>query len=329
MRAEHLSYLVCPQCQSRLRIQSAEYDSENDIEHGALQCTGCALVYPIIRHIPRFVPLENYSNSFSLEWNRHARTQYDSFTGTTVSEQRFFTETLWPRDLSGQTILEAGSGSGRFTEQAAKTGAMVVSLDLSQAVEANWASNGRQPNVLIAQADIYHMPVPERGFEKVFCFGVLQHTPDVKRTFLTLPRYLKSGGELVVDVYRRYDWAFQMLNTKYWVRPLTRRMKPERLYHLVRAYVGCMWPLARLINKLPYGRWINVALLIADYRGIYALPEEILKEWAILDSFDKLSPRYDQPQTLETMQAWFREAALVDIDIQPGFNGIVGRARKT
>jgi 2-polyprenyl-3-methyl-5-hydroxy-6-metoxy-1,4-benzoquinol methylase len=32
-------------------------------------------------------------------------------------------------DLTGQVVLELGSGSGRFTEQAARTGATVVSLD--------------------------------------------------------------------------------------------------------------------------------------------------------------------------------------------------------
>ena len=33
-------------------------------------------------------------------------------------------------------------------------------------------------------------------------------------------------------------------------------------------------------------------LLIADYRGILDLSEEQLKEWAILDTFDVLSPMY-------------------------------------
>src|SRR5437763_11214620 len=110
-----------------------------------------------------------------------------------LSEKRFFEETGWSRDLAGEIILEVGSRSGRFTEQAASTGAIVVSMDYSYAVEANYASNGRRENVLIVQADIYAMPFHSWYFDKVFCFGVLQHTPDVRQAFLALPPMLKAG----------------------------------------------------------------------------------------------------------------------------------------
>ena len=70
-------------------------------------------------------------------------------------------------------ILEVGSGSGRFTEQAAKTGATIISCDYSYAVEANFASNGKNDNVLIVQADLYHMPFGEiiltNFFVSVYC----------------------------------------------------------------------------------------------------------------------------------------------------------------
>ena len=97
------------------------------------------------------------------------------------SEQRFFGETGWPRDMAGELILEVGSGSGRFNEQAARTGATVVSLDYSYAVDANNASNGARNNVLIVQADVFAMPFRPRSFDRVFCFGMLQHTPRVPR----------------------------------------------------------------------------------------------------------------------------------------------------
>jgi len=69
-------------------------------------------------------------------------------------------------------------------------------------------------------------------------------------------------------------------------------------------------------------------LLIADYRGRFNLSEKMLKEWAILDTFDGLSPVYDNPQTLETVQQWFREAGLQQCEVHEGFNGIEGRGFK-
>jgi len=45
-------------------------------------------------------------------------------------------------------------------------------------------------------------------------------------------------------------------------------------------------------DLLRYRRTLNWMLLIADYRGILDLSEEQLKEWAILDTFDVLSPMY-------------------------------------
>jgi SAM-dependent methyltransferase len=328
MRKEHLRHLVCPHCKQDLILTETPSDVEI-VESGTLFCSGCEARYPIVRFIPRFVPLENYASSFGLEWQIHARTQYDDQTGTNTSEKRFFEETRWSRDLSGETLLEVGSGSGRFTDIAVKTGAMVVSLDYSSAVEANYASNGGQANLLIVQGDIYQMPFREAYFDKLLCIGVLQHTPDVKKSFLSLPGYLKSGGKLVVDVYRKYTGLKGLLNTRYWVRPFTRRMQPEKLYALCERYVKLMWPLAKLIHKIPYiGKNINWALLISDYIGRYNFDDATLREWAILDSFDVLSPAYDSPQTLETLREWFQAAPLRDVEVQYGYNGIEGRGVK-
>jgi SAM-dependent methyltransferase len=329
MRKEHLEYLVCPSCKEALICIEILKQTDNSIETGTLQCSDCGEKYNIIHHIPRFVSIENYASGFGLEWTKHAKTQYDSYTKTNISRTRFFNETKWSEDLSGQIILEVGSGSGRFTEQAASTGAMVVSMDYSYAVEANYASNGNKDNVFIVQGDIFKMPFRENFFDKLFCFGVLQHVPKVEEAFKKLPHYLKSGGALAIDVYRKPEGLQRILNTKYLVRPITRKISPEKLYRLCKGYIEFMWPIARIINKIPYrGRRLNWILLICDYRGYYPLSEEILKEWAILDTFDMLAPAYDFPQTIETVQRWFKKTNLINVDIQYGYNGIEGRGTK-
>lgn len=107
---------------------------------------------------------------------------------------------------------------------------------------------------------------------------------------------------------------------------ITKKWYQELLYKLCKKYIRFMWPIARFINRLPRGRTINWMLLIADYRGAYELPEKILKEWAILDTFDMLSPAYDQPQRLIEVRDWFKQAGLRDVEINYcRYNSLRGR----
>jgi SAM-dependent methyltransferase len=327
MRESDLQYLVCPQCRGDLIISSVAARQGEEIETARLSCPACGIDYPVVRHIPRLVPIENYASSFGLEWKLHAKTQYDSYTGLKLSEKRFFEETCWERDLRSQMVLEVGSGSGRFTEQAASTGAFVVSMDYSNAVEVNYQFNGHKPDVFIVQADVYQMPFRPGSFDKLFCFGVLQHTPDVRGAFFALPPMLKPGGRMAIDVYKK-TFLLTILSTKNYVRWLTRRMDPEPLYRLTRSWVDLMWPICTIIRKIPrFGPTINWLLLVADYSRT-GLSGNMLKEWAYLDTFDMLSPRYDSPQTISTVRRWFAEAGLVEVDVQSGYNGIEGRGRK-
>jgi SAM-dependent methyltransferase len=326
MQLEHLKLLACPVCHGPLACAQNDADSAaGAMMEGRLSCISCAQEYPVVAGIPRFVPRENYAAGFGLEWTKHARTQYDSYSGIPASEQRFFGQTNWPRDLTGEVILEVGSGSGRFTEQAARTGATVVSLDYSYAVDANFASNGARSNVLIVQADVFALPFRPRTFDRVFCFGVLQHTPSPSRAFAALPSVLKPGGALCADIYKVSFWR-TIAQTKYWVRPFTRRMNPDRLYAGVRRWVDFMWPLANVIRRLPKGYAINWRLLVADY-SFMGLQGQMLKEWSYLDTFDMLAPRYDRPATKETFRRWAEQANLADIDAYHSPHGVVLRAR--
>jgi SAM-dependent methyltransferase/uncharacterized protein YbaR (Trm112 family) len=326
MYLEHLKLLACPACHESLTCSQRDADSPgNVILEGCLSCPSCRRDYPIVSGIPRFVARENYASGFGLEWTKHARTQYDSYSGIPASKQRFFGQTGWPTDMTAEVILEVGSGSGRFTEQAAGTGATVVSLDYSYAVDANFASNGARNNVLIIQADVFAMPFRPHSFDRIFCFGMLQHTPSPPRAFAMLPLMLKPGGALCADIYKVSFWR-TIAQTKYWVRPFTRRMNPDLLYARVRRWVDFMWPLAKIVRRLPKGYAINWRLLVADY-SFLGLQGQMLKEWSYLDTFDMLAPRYDRPATKETFREWAVQADLTDIDAYLSPHGVVLRAR--
>jgi SAM-dependent methyltransferase len=265
---------------------------------------------------------ENYAGSFALQWNKHRKTQLDSFTGLTISRDRLFGITRWPADLTGQTILEAGSGAGRFTEVLVTTGAEIVSFDLSSAIEANFRNNGHNKNLRILRADILDIPVPPMSFDKVLGLGVIQHTPDPGKAFLSLAECVKPGGEIVIDVYAARLRA--LLSWKYILRPVTKRMSSPRLYALVEWATPRLFPVARALSRI-LGRAGPRLLPIVYYPG---LPSELSLQWSILDTFDMLSPVHDHPQTLKTVRRWFEEAGFVDVFVGYGPNGIVGRGRR-
>lgn len=53
----------------------------------------------------------------------------------------------------GEIMLESGSGSGRVTCKTSRNGAMVISTDYSDAVKANFQSNGNPENTPISSSE--------------------------------------------------------------------------------------------------------------------------------------------------------------------------------
>ena len=62
MRRKLLEWLVCPKCRGEFAVTAHQEAAE--IEEGVLECSRCAVAYPIVRGIPRFVPQENYASTF-------------------------------------------------------------------------------------------------------------------------------------------------------------------------------------------------------------------------------------------------------------------------
>lgn len=306
--------LSCPACGGGLERRGE-----------TLACISCGQTYPVVGGVPRFVEPENYASSFGLQWNIHSKTQLDSQNGLDLSRERLFGTSHWPERLEGETILEAGSGAGRFTEILATTGASVLSFDLSSAVEANQASNGDKENVLIFQGRIEAAPVAPASMDKVMCLGVIQHTPDPHASFRALAKYVRPGGSLVIDCYPKTLRG--MLQWKYVLRPVTKRMNDERLYRFVRWYAPKLVPVSIGLTKV-LGRWAKRLVPVQQYEDLFPLTREQNVEWAILDTFDALSPAHDHPQTLATVRKWYEEAGFRDVVVEAGWNGIVGRGIK-
>jgi SAM-dependent methyltransferase len=268
--------------------------------------------YPIVGGIPRVCEPDNYTSNFGKQWNMFRETQLD-FTGGQgpISERRFFIETEWePSSLRALDILEVGSGAGRFSQVVLnRTEANLYSVDYSSAVEANLANNGRiaPDRFHLFQASVYDMPFPDDSFDKVFCIGVLQHTPDFEASVRSLVSKAKPGAEIVVDFYCvRGFWT--KLSGKYLIRPFTRRMDQQRLYRLVEKNAGWLMKAAQAMNKVglhPLTRFLPIPDLRIMPEG---LPPERYREWVVLDTFDMLSPEYDNPQPISAVAQMFERS---------------------
>lgn len=301
--------------------------SNSRVKSGWLVTADGSRKYPIRNFVPRFVPEANYADNFGIQWNKFRVTQLDSNSGHPISAARFWGSTGWKaEDLTGHVILDAGCGSGRFAEIALGAGARVIAIDYSSAVDACFANLGHL-QIDVLQADIFALPFHGAAFSFVYSLGVLQHTPDPKAAFMSLVRHLAPAGRICVDLYERKFPSTAL--PKYWLRPITKRMPKGALFKSIEVLLPALLALSAGAKSIPLaGRALSKLVPVADYSGLYPLTARQRKEWALLDTFDWLSPTFDYPQSAAELALWFTEAGLVQREVVTSGH-LVGRGRKS
>lgn len=311
------NFLICPETGSELK-----YNEKTQCFYNKDKKT-----FPIRNHIVDFVELDDYSESFGMQWNIFNKTQLDSHTGHKITHDRFWNATSWnPDEIKDKWVLDLGCGQGRFAEIALEAGAKVIAVDYSSSVDAAYLNLSRFNNLFILKADINNLPLKRNSFEYVYSIGVIQHTPNVKETFFSVADMVRPGGKICVDVY--YKRLRTMMHGKYLLRPFTKKMERERLLSLISKLMPTALKISQLFGSIPLlGKILKRLIPIADYTGIYPLRKDELLNWAILDTFDMLSPAYDNPQTSKTFKKWFIEKSFINIEVLH-IHHLVGRAQK-
>lgn len=299
MKKELMDFLVCPKCKSRLSLEEPVYDGVH-IKSGLLIC-GCGRRFAITGFIPRFIDTDKYVGSFSFEWQVHSKTQVDSLSGHNVSASQFQSRVDFPlSDLKGKLVLDAGCGTGRYSEVALKNGATVIGVDLSYSVDVAYANMGGNPNAHFIQADIMNLPLRHEAFDFIFSFGVLHHTPDAGEAFASVAKLTKPGGQFSMFVYSSYNKGI-VYSSAFW-RFFTTRMPRRMLYALSFVSVPLYY-----LYKIPVlgslGKMIFVIPMWKDWR------------WRVLDTFDWYSPKYQSKHTHWEVFKWFCENGFKDIRI--------------
>jgi SAM-dependent methyltransferase len=297
---------------------------------GLLRC-GRGCVYSVRDGIPRFVSSEDYAGRFGWQWLKFRHAQLDSYTGTTITRDRL-TRCLGG-DISmvkGKSVLEAGCGSGRFTEILLGAGARVFACDLSRAVEASFANFGSRSDYFICQADILHLPAHKAAFDFVICLGVVQHTPDPEATIATLSSYVRPAGLLVLD---HYSPDYPSTGSRVILRNVNLRLPPQLAswmtlalcYGLLRLHSHFWVPGAKAAR---WRAWLQRFSPLVDYFDAYGeLPRDVLEQWCVLDTHDTVTDRYKHLRSVNQIRGQLELLGLADIYVGLGGNGVEARAR--
>ncbi|MGE4313809.1 MAG: class I SAM-dependent methyltransferase [Pseudobdellovibrionaceae bacterium] len=284
-----------------------------DDPEAALSKDGTALKYkgvkiPVRNGIPRFTPDESYSSgNFARLREEHAILQMDSQNGTTDRRDTILDRTNWPADFwKGKLVLECGCGAGPDTEIMRNFGAKVVAVDIAgvDVAKDNLSADG-EGKAQFVQASIMDLPFKPESFDIVFCHRVLQHTPDPEHVLAHILSFVKPDGAVFVHSYAR-TWI-QMCRWKYVLLPFTRKINSEKLYNFVKWYAPFAYKVTGALRRIPGGRVINhFCIPFLNYRHakqFKPLSDERVLEIGVHDTFDALSPPYDEPVAAATMRA--------------------------
>jgi SAM-dependent methyltransferase len=296
LSADVLELLRCPGCRVSLR--------EKD---GGYVCPKCGDTFPAERGVVRFVPPENYADSFGFQWQRYARTQLDD-AASSESESDFRRKTgFTPEDFRGKLVLDVGCGMGRFAEVATRWGARVVGIDLSAAAEVA-ARNLADRDFVAFQADVFALPFAPASFDYIYSIGVLHHTPNCEQAVKVLPQYLKPGGTLAVWLYSAYNNWYKFSDI---YRQFTHRMPAKSLHGMLSVVVPVVNSVDSMVRVLPgIGRPLSGVV-----RHVFPVNRNPNRQWRVLDTFDWYSPKYQSKHTYEQVFRWFESCGLEDLRV--------------
>ena len=186
-----------------------------------------------------------------------------------------FDEMLGPGDLTAQSVLDVGCGSGWFSREAARRGARVTSLDIAMQL---LHETRRKVHTERVNADACALPFADASFDMVISSECIEHTLDPRLALREIHRVTRPGGRLLVTVPNQ-AWHFSATIARILkLRPfegyenwlgwweirrilggLHARIDQMRGFHLVPPLFRPTWPLLRRADAL--GKSIGPAML--------------------------------------------------------------------
>ena len=117
---------------------------------------------------------------------------YEKVIHSKISDQLLEFLALEP----GLRIFDAAGGTGRLGQFLLGSGRQVVLCDTSFKMLLQARS---KEGMLIMQAPLEQLPIPDGVFDRVLLADALHHVADQQKTVTDLLRVLKPGGRLVIE----------------------------------------------------------------------------------------------------------------------------------
>jgi SAM-dependent methyltransferase len=105
--------------------------------------------------------------------------------------------------VNSKAVLDAGCGVGYGSVQLAQTAARVVGLDFAHDALLAAAKEYAHPRVHFAQGDCGRLPFPDRSFEVVVAFEVIEHLENWRDLVSEAGRVLVPEGQFIVSTPNR------------------------------------------------------------------------------------------------------------------------------
>ena len=280
------------------------------------------------------IDLENYTESFSYQWKKFPEIQIDSKNQDKLSADRF-KHTGWTKEeLDGKSVLEVGSGAGRFTEILMNSHPILFTIDSSDAIYVNFENNKKHKNInntFFIKNSVENDIFKNNAFDYIFCYGVVQHTKNIFKTLDYLIDKLNHNGVLSVDFYRKWFIPVWWHHPKYLWRPITTRMNKETLMKIIEFYIPIYLPIDTFIKKI-FGKFglVICGLIPIPCWNYYNKVNDKKKnlELAKLDTFDALSAKYDYPVTKRQIHSYMKKYKNCEYELNYASNGIVMNLKK-
>jgi ubiquinone/menaquinone biosynthesis C-methylase UbiE len=144
------------------------------------------------------------------EWPDQYDRWFETPLGKVVKacEQDLIMELLTP--IEGETMLDAGCGTGMFTHDFLFSGASVVGLDLSLPMLRKAVRRYHLLPFRPIVGDMTRLPFKDESFDKTVSITALEFIEDVKGAVMELFRVTKTGGTVVVATLNSLSpWARQ------------------------------------------------------------------------------------------------------------------------
>ena len=113
---------------------------------------------------------------------------------------------------AGSHVLDAGCGPSVHSIRAARLGARVLGIDVSQTAldeaKRRVDRSGVGERVELRRQDLTHLDLASGSFSAVFCWGVVIHVPEIEKALEELARVLAPGstGPQVVSASPAWIW---------------------------------------------------------------------------------------------------------------------------